>query len=120
MTLLTMSPFKAVCDREDMAPPHPGEILREDMLPHYKMTVAQLAQRLGITPASAADIIAERIAVDASLAARLGEVFALCPRYWQALQLQYDLWHNKNQPESRPNRLAETWGYRSKAAALPL
>ncbi len=95
MPLLTMSPFKAKCDHEDLGPLHPGEILREDVMPHYRLTVGDLAARLDIPDDYAAGLIAERVSIDADLAARLGASFALCPRYWQALQLQYDLWHNK-------------------------
>lgn len=118
MTLLTMSPFKTQCDPQDMGPPHPGEILREDLLPHYKMAVGDFAQRLGIAPAHAADLIAERIGVDAALAARLGTVFALCPRYWQALQLQYDLWQNRSRSDGADDNAPQTWNEPLGAAAF--
>jgi len=94
MTLLTMTPFKAHCDRADVGPSHPGEILREDLLPYYRLSVADLAQKLG-------------------------KVFALCPRYWLALQLQYDLWHKTSAVDDDANILPPSWGAYAGAAATP-
>lgn len=119
MTLLTMTPFKTQCDRADSGPSHPGEILREDLLPHYRMTVADLASKLGISADQTADLITERIAIDATLANRLGDVFALCPRYWLALQLQYDLWHKKAAADADTAYRSPAWGAFAGAAATP-
>ncbi len=119
MTLLTMTPFKALCDREDAGPSHPGEILREDLLPHYRMTVADLARKLGVPTSQAADLISERTGIDTALADRLGQVFALCPRYWLALQLQYDLWHKKAAEDSETAYRSPAWGAYAGAAATP-
>ncbi len=117
MPLLTMSPFKAHCDHEDLGPPHPGEILREDMMPHYRLTVDDLAARLNISADHAAGLIAERVSIDADLATRLGASFALCPRYWQALQLQYDLWHNRPVSGSDAMDTGHAWYARSGSVA---
>jgi|CXWK01.1.fsa_nt_gi addiction module HigA family antidote len=119
MTLLTMTPFKAHCDRADVGPSHPGEILREDLLPYYRLSVADLAQKLDMTSEQAADLVAERTGIDTALAARLGKVFALCPRYWLALQLQYDLWHKTSAVDDDANILPPSWGAYAGAAATP-
>ena len=41
-------PFRSIDDSRDMAPPHPGEILREDMLPHFNVTARELARQIGV------------------------------------------------------------------------
>lgn len=77
----------------DGEPPHPGEILREDILPHYKVTVADLARTIGVSQAHIEIVLAERGPITQMLAERLGRSFGQGARYWLALQLQYDLWH---------------------------
>lgn len=45
-------------------PTHPGEMLREDLLPDYQLTVAGLAQALGVSRQSIHELLRERRAVD--------------------------------------------------------
>lgn len=44
-------------------PTHPGEMLREDFLPDYGLTVASLAQAVGVSRQSINDLLRERRAV---------------------------------------------------------
>jgi antitoxin HigA-1 len=76
----------------DVAPPHPGEILRDDILPRLRLSRTALAKRLGIGPRRLANILAERTPVTLDLARRLGLVLGHGPRYWLGLQMQYDIW----------------------------
>ena len=87
------SPFKTIDDLSDNAPPHPGEVLREDMLPHFKITAAELARHIGVPRHTLDTVIAERAPVTGALAERLGSTLGHGARYWLALQLQYDVWH---------------------------
>ena len=73
-------------------PPHPGEVLKQDILPDLHMTVAQLAAHLGVTRATLSDLLNERKDVSHTMAIRLGKAFRNGTRFWLALQLQYDLW----------------------------
>jgi addiction module HigA family antidote len=97
--LETRHPYKRSPERGDSAPLHPGEVLREDFLPHWHLTGTQLAERTGIAPQAIQDLLGERVAMTPEIAARLNKVFAVPLRYWLALQMQYDLWH----------AFAETW-----------
>lgn len=83
--------FKTDCDRLP-APPHPGEILREDILPHVAMSRAELARHLGISPRALGDLLAERRAVTLDLAMRLGAALGQGARYWLGVQTQHDVW----------------------------
>ena len=87
----TLSVLKNTKDL-DMAPPHPGEILREDILPRLAMSRSALARHLAIPRKLLADLIAERIPVTFDLAQRLGAALGSGARYWLGLQAQYDLW----------------------------
>ena len=83
--------FKHVSEH-GAAPPHPGEILREDIVPALGLTKAALARNLGITPRRLGNLLAERIPVSIDLALRLGTVLGAGPRYWLGLQMQHDIW----------------------------
>lgn len=73
-------------------PPHPGEVLKQDILPDLGMTVGDLAGHLGVTRATLSDLLNERKDVSQIMAIRLGKAFRNGTRFWLALQLQYDLW----------------------------
>lgn len=98
-------------------PPHPGEILREDILPCLKLSRTALARHLGISARRLSDVLAERRPVDRSLAQRLGLAFGHGTRYWLGLQIQYDLWHSDFE---RPPIVAPLpWSKPAKRAGLP-
>ena len=86
-------PYKTTEECGDCAPLHPGEILREDLLPHFGLSAAGLARALGVSRQLTDDLLSEKRDVTADLAQRLGSAFNLNSHYWLALQKQYDLWH---------------------------
>ena len=73
-------------------PPHPGQVLREQILPRLGLSLAQLAARLDVPATHLADIVAERHPIYLDMARRLGMAFGNGPRYWLALQMQHDVW----------------------------
>jgi len=73
-------------------PPHPGEVLKEDVLPEFGMTVEAFARHLGVKRASISELVNEKRSVSQDMAVRLGKALRTGTRYWLALQLQYDLW----------------------------
>ena len=83
--------FKKLYTR-DNAPPHPGETLREDILPELAVSRTALARRLGISPRKLSQLLAEKIPVSVDLALRLGTVIGYGPRYWLGLQMHHDVW----------------------------
>jgi antitoxin HigA-1 len=93
MTPAIRQPYKTDLERGDCPPLHPGEILREDLLPHHRMSAAGLARSLGVSRKVCGDLLSEKRDITADLAQRLGSVFNLSPHYWLALQKQFDLWH---------------------------
>ncbi len=74
-------------------PSHPGEILREDILPTLPQTKTELARMLGISRQHFYDILKERKPVSAAVAARLGKLLGNSPLFWIRMQGAYDAWH---------------------------
>ena len=73
-------------------PPHPGEFLREDYIPECGLSVATLAQRLGVSKQTVNELVRERRAVSPDMALRLGRLFGTTAQYWLNLQRNVDLW----------------------------
>ena len=73
-------------------PTHPGEMLREDFLSDYGLTVSRLAQALGVSRQSVNELLRERRAVSPEMALRLGRLFGNSPEFWLNAQRAVDLW----------------------------
>ena len=73
-------------------PTHPGEMLREDFLPDYGLTVMSLAQALGVSRQTINEILRERRAVSPEMALRLSRLFGNSPEFWLNAQRAVDLW----------------------------
>ena len=74
-------------------PPHPGEILREDVLPELGITVTDAAEQLGVARVTLSRMINGRAAISADMAIRLAQWLGGSAEVWLRAQLQYDLWH---------------------------
>ena len=71
---------------------HPGEHLREDYLPAFKLTAGALAKAMGLKDRSRIEqLVREQRAITADTALRLGKVFGTSAEYWMNLQAQHDL-----------------------------
>ena len=73
-------------------PTHPGEILREDFVPDYRLTAAGLARALGVSRQTINELLRERRAVRPEMALRLSKLFGNSPEFWLNLQRAVDLW----------------------------
>ena len=82
-------------ERIGFPPPHPGEYLREDILPALGMTVTELAQRLNVSRPTLSELVNCKRGVSTQMAIRLGQAFETGARFWVALQGQYDVWHEE-------------------------
>ena len=74
-------------------PTHPGEMLREDFLPDYKLTVFALAEAVGVSRQSINELLRERRAVSPEMALRLARLFGNSPEFWLNAQRAIDLWN---------------------------
>jgi addiction module HigA family antidote len=86
-----------------LPPTHPGEILREDVLPSLGLSVLDAAAKLGVSRQTLHRIIARRgpRPVTPDMAVRLGKICGNGPRLWLNLQSAYDLWHAERRVDTR-------------------
>ena len=86
-----------------MPPSHPGEILREDVLPALGLSVQGAAAKLGVTRQTVHRIVARQNPrpVTPDMAVRLGKLCGNGPRLWLNLQSAYDLWHAERRVDTR-------------------
>ena len=85
-------------------PPHPGEALREDVLPAINMTVSGLARHIGYSRGQLSTVLNGRAAISADLAHRLELAGLGSARQYLAEQAAYDLWqeeHREHPPIAR-------------------
>ncbi|CDF86456.1 hypothetical protein PKB_5143 [Pseudomonas knackmussii B13] len=86
-------------------PPHPGDILREDVLPELRLSVTALANHLGFSRPHLSKVLNGRAPVSADLAWRLEQAGLSSARHWLAMQAAYDLWQVSQQPHPPIPRL---------------
>ena len=73
-------------------PTHPGEMLREDFLPDYRLSVSSFAKALGVSRQTVNELLRERRAVTPEMALRLSRLFGNTPEFWLNAQHAVDLW----------------------------
>ncbi|PHR16448.1 MAG: addiction module antidote protein, HigA family [Sphingopyxis sp.] len=76
---------------KNMRPVHPGEILREDVLPALGRPKTEIARLLGISRQTLYDILNEKQPVTAQMAMRIGKLCGNGPEIWLKMQGRYDL-----------------------------
>ena len=73
-------------------PTHPGEMLREDFMPDYGLSVSSLAKALGVSRQTVNELLRERRAVSPEMALRLSQLFGNTAEFWLNAQRAVDLW----------------------------
>jgi len=73
-------------------PTHPGEMLREDFLPDYDLSVAELAKAIKVSRQTVNELINEQRALSPAMALRLSRYFGNTPEFWLNAQRALDLW----------------------------
>jgi addiction module HigA family antidote len=73
-------------------PIHPGEVLREDVLPALGLSVSEAARRLGISRQQLHRVLACTHSITTEMALRIGKLAGNGPGLWLRMQQAYDLW----------------------------
>ena len=85
-------------------PPHPGELLREDVLTPLGLSVTEAAERLAMSRVALSRVLNGRAGNSPDLAVRLERAGVSTARFWMTLQANYDLARamKHKQPPVRP------------------
>ena|SRR5437867_10613679 len=73
-------------------PTHPGELLREEILPALEMSQERLAERLGVSRQSVNELVNEKRGASIDMAYRLGRLLDMDPTTWIRMQEAVDVW----------------------------
>jgi len=77
--------------KRGLPPMHPGELLREEILPALGWPKTEIARLLGVSRQTLYDLIEEKQPVTPVMALRLGKLCGNGPDLWLNLQKRYDL-----------------------------
>ena len=97
---------------ELLEPIHPGEILLEDFIKPFNLSINQLAREIDVPAGRISEIVNGKRAITADTALRLGRFFGVSPEIWTGLQTDYELRHAKR----RISNILETRIHPLKAA----
>jgi addiction module HigA family antidote len=91
-------------------PPHPGETLREDILPALGLTVTEAARHLGVTRSALSRVLNGRAAVSPDLGLRLeawlGTEHGTRAELWLRQQVDYAIWRARQRPQPEIVRIS--------------
>jgi len=88
-------------------PVHPGEILREDVLPALRLSVAEAARQLRVPRQALHRILSGRSAVTPEMALRLGRFCGNGPDLWLRMQQAHDLWRAREELRAELEKIPE-------------
>lgn len=78
--------------KREIAPTHPGAMLREDFMADYGLTASTLAVTLGVSRQTINELLRERRALSPAMALRLSRLFGNSADFWLNAQRAVDLW----------------------------
>lgn len=73
-------------------PPHPGLVIREDVLYDLGLSVTDAASQLGVSRVALSRVINGRAAISADMAIRFAQWLGGSAETWLRAQAQFDLW----------------------------
>lgn len=88
-------------------PTHPGEILREDVLPALRLSVSEAARLLRVTRQTLHRILSGRSSVTPEVALRLGRFCGNGPDLWLRMQQAHDLWRAREELRAELDQIPE-------------
>jgi len=87
------------------SPIHPGEILREDVLPSLGLSISEAARRLNISRQQLHRVLACTHPITTEMALRIGKFAGNGPGIWLRMQQAYDLWHAEERMKNELSKI---------------
>lgn len=88
-------------------PPHPGVLLREDVIRKLRLSVTEAAERLAMSRVALSRVLNGKAAISPDLAIRLEQAGVSTAQAWLGMQAHYDLWHARQHRQPVVRRLQE-------------
>ncbi|APH60058.1 HigA family addiction module antitoxin [Granulibacter bethesdensis] len=87
-------------------PPHPGELLKDEVIDALGLSVTEASDRLGMSRVALSRVLNGKAAISPDLAIRLEHAGTGSARSWMLMQANYDLWEamKHEQPPVKPLR----------------
>ncbi|MCB1144857.1 MAG: HigA family addiction module antidote protein [Leptospiraceae bacterium] len=82
-------------------PIHPGEILKEEFMDPYSLSIQSLSRQIYVSPMRISQIVNGKRSITPDTALRLSIFFQTTPEFWLNLQNRYDLEILKDSLETR-------------------
>lgn len=73
-------------------PPHPGEVLKDEVIAPLVLSVTEAAERLAMSRVALLRVLNGKAAISRDLAVRLEQADVSTARSWLGMQANYDLW----------------------------
>ena len=74
-----------------LPPIHPGDVLREDVLPASGLSKSAFARRVGMSREALHNVLSGKSAVSTLLALKLAKLLGTTPELWLNMQQAFDL-----------------------------
>ena len=81
-----------ILNNRERRPTHPGELLREEILPSVEISQQRLAELLDLSRQTINKIVTEKRSISIDMAYRLGRLFEMDPVTWIRMQEAVDVW----------------------------
>lgn len=91
--------------KREIPPTHPGEMIREDFIPDYKLSTTSLAKALGVSRQTINEPLRERRSITPPMALRLSRLFGNSPEFWLKAQHTRDLWDSEKRFKKELNKI---------------
>ena len=93
-------------------PTHPGELLREELMPQFGLSQGELADAIRVSRRTVNEVLTEKRSLSVDMAYRLARVFNVSPGLLIRMQEAVDVWdtvqaHGKEYARIRPAKKTE-------------
>lgn len=91
-------------------PPHPGEIIKEDVLEAEGISVTEASRQLGVSRVTLSRLLNGKSGISVDMALRLSQWLGTTPELWLRMQDSCDLWQacKTKPPKVKPLQSRET------------
>jgi len=91
--------------KRGLPPMHPGELLRDEILPALDRSRTEIVRLLGVSRQTLYDLVKEKQPITPAMALRLGKLCGNGPDLWLNLQRRYDLHQAQQKLGEKINRI---------------